>query len=207
MRLFTSSASPFVRKVQIVAAETGQRLELSPVVLSPVAPNAELSSKNPLGKIPALELDDGTVIFDSRVICEYLDGLHAGPRLIPNEPAARVRVLTTQALADGVLDAGILLRYETFLRPEPLRWGEWMDAQGAKVTGGLAALEATADSWGETLDLGQIAVGCAIGWLEFRRPLDALAAGPVDLRARFPKLMARHDAWRARPSFASTEPS
>ena len=177
------------------------------MTLSPTQPSAALSSKNALGKIPALELDDGTVLVDSRVICEYLDGLHAGPKMVPADGIERARVLTTQALADGVLDAGILLRYENVLRPEALRWSEWVDGQGLKVTAGLDALERADDATGAALDLGQIAVACALGWLEFRRPLDAVSTGPIDLAHRYPKLMARYARLLERPSFAATAPS
>ena len=139
MKLFHSPTSPFVRKVLVVADERGlrDRIELVPSVLSPTSPDAALSRSNPLGKIPALETDGGDVLFDSHVIAEYLDQMTDGPRLIP-AGAGRWSVLRREALADGILDAGILVRYETFLRPEPLRWAAWIDGQLTKVTQGLA---------------------------------------------------------------------
>lgn len=205
MKLYTSTTSPFARKVIVLAREVELNLELAAVALSPTAPAAELSARNPLGKIPALELEDGTVLYDSRVICEYLDGLHAGPRRVPDSGMARFRVLRAQALADGVLDAGILLRYERALRPEDKRWDAWIEGQSEKVRRGLDALELEVSVLTDGFDLGQIAIACTLGWLEFRRPL--LEAGvPVDLRARCPRLFGAYDRWLERPSMASTLP-
>jgi glutathione S-transferase len=208
MRLFYSGTSPFVRKVLILAHEVGLRdaIRTISVTLSPTAPDAELSRKNPLGKIPVLELDDGSALYDSRVICEYLDGLHGGPRRLPEAGVARFDVLRVQALADGVGDAAVLVRYETFLRPEALRWAEWTRGQCDKVVAGLAALEAELPSFGPLLDLGQIAALAAVGYLELRKPLEAHPDGAVDPRARFPKLFAWYDEQRGRPSMQSTEP-
>ncbi|HTJ83747.1 MAG TPA: glutathione S-transferase N-terminal domain-containing protein [Polyangiaceae bacterium] len=209
MKLYASPASPFVRKVLVLAHEVGlrDRIEVIPVVLSPIAPSATLTAKNPLGKIPARELDAGEVLVDSRVICEHLDLSHAGRPMIPREPDARRAVLTTQALADGAVDAGILVRYETVLRPEPYRWPEWVAGQCNKVLGALRALDARAPDIRDELDLGQIAAACAVGWLEFRRPLDAHPQGPIELRREFPALYAFWDRVSARPSFVATVPS
>lgn len=208
MKLYYSGTSPFVRKVLILAHEVGLRDVIRPVsvTLSPTAPDADLSRKNPLGKIPVLELDDGSALYDSRVICEYLDGLHGGPRRLPESGSARFDVLRVQALADGVADAAVLVRYESFLRPEALRWADWTRGQCDKVVAGLAALEAELPSFGALLDLGQIAALAALGYLELRRPLDAHPEGAVDPRVRFPKLFAWYDDQRGRPSLQSTEP-
>jgi glutathione S-transferase len=208
MKLYYSGASPFVRKVLVLAQEVGLRdaIRTVSVTLSPTAPDPELTKRNPLGKIPALELEDGTTLYDSRVICEYLDGQHGGPRRIPEEPVARFDALRVQALADGVSDAAVLVRYETFLRPEALRWSDWTRGQCDKVLAGLAALESEAAGFGPLLDIGQIATLAALGYLEFRRPLEAHPAGAVDPRQRFPKLFAWYDEQRGRPSMQSTEP-
>ncbi len=208
MKLYSSLTSPFARKVLVLAHEVGLRDSLRAIATtpSPAAPDPALTSKNPLGKIPALELDDGTVLYDSRVICEYLDGLHGGPRRVPEAGAERFEVLRVQALADGVLDAGILVRYETVLRPEALRWSDWIRGQCDKVTAGLAELDRAVPSFGTLLDLGQIATLAAVGWVEFRRVLDAHPDGPVDVRARFPRLAAYFDEHRRRPSMQTTEP-
>ncbi|NUO49879.1 MAG: glutathione S-transferase [Polyangiaceae bacterium] len=208
MRLFYSATSPFVRKVLVLAHEVGlnDSIRTVAVTLSPTAPSAELSARNPLGKIPALELDDGTTIYDSRVICEYLDGLHSGPRRIPESGPARFDVLKVQALADGIVDAGILVRYEILLRPEALRWNDWLRGQCDKVIGGLTSLEQEVGTFGALLDLGQIAALCAIGCLEFRRPLDAHPEGAIDMRERFVRLFAWYDVQIRRPSLQSTAP-
>ena len=201
MKLFHSGTSPFVRKVMIVAHETRlvSRIELLPVPAPTVPTNTyeELAKNNPLAKIPALVCDDGTVLFDSRVICEYLDTQHAGPRLVP-EGADRFRVLRLQALADGAIDAGILMRFEQSLRPEPLRWRDWIDGQARKVNGALDELEQT--TFPDALDLGQIAIACAIEWLEFRKPL-------ADIRAGRPRLFAWFEGVQKRPSFVATAPT
>jgi glutathione S-transferase len=208
MKLYYSATSPFVRKVLVLAHEVGlnDSIRTVPVTLSPTARSAELSAKNPLGKIPALELDDGTTIYDSRVICEYLDGLHGGPKRIPESGPARFDVLKVQALADGIVDAGILVRYEVVLRPEALRWSDWLRGQCDKVTAGLTSLEQEIPSFGPLLDLGQIAALCALGWLEFRRPLDSHPDGPIDMRARFGRLFAWYDEQIRRPSLQTTLP-
>ncbi len=208
MKLYYSATSPFVRKVLVLAHEIGLRdsLRTVPVTLSPVAPDPDLSNKNPLGKIPALELEDGSVLYDSRVICEYLDGLHGGARRIPDAGPARFDALRVQALADGVADAGILVRYETALRPEAHRWPDWVRGQCDKVTAGLTSLEREVPFFGTLLDIGQIAALCALGWLELRRPLTAHPDGSVDTRARFPRLYEWFDEQRLRPSMQATEP-
>ncbi len=208
MKLYYSPTSPFVRKALVLAHEVGLRdaIRIVPVTITPTSPDADLSSKNPLGKIPALELDDGTTLYDSRVICEYLDGLHGGTRRIPESGPARFDVLRVQALADGVLDAGILARYELVLRPEAKRWPDWVRGQCDKVVGGLEALEREVPSFGPLLDLGQISALCALGWVEFRKPLEAHPSGPVDARARFPRLFAWYDEQSRRPSMQTTAP-
>jgi glutathione S-transferase len=197
MKLFHSTTSPFVRKVMIVAHETQQAAGIDLVPVSaPTVPTKEypeLAQHNPLAKIPALVLDDGTTLFDSRVICEFLD---KDGRLVPKGPE-RFRVLTVQALADGVIDAGILMRFEQTLRPEPQRWDEFLRAQERKILGALDTLEKT--KLGGSLDLGQIAVVCALDWLEFRKPI-------ADVRSGRPKLFAWLDAMKTRPSFVATAP-
>jgi glutathione S-transferase len=204
MKLFHSPASPFVRKVLVAARVLGieDRVELVPAVLSPTSPDAALSTANPLGKIPALVTDEGVALFDSPVICDYLES-HRAPDakpLVPLMEPQRSRVLRLEALADGIVDAGILIRYELVLRPEDKRWPEWIEGQTRKVMQGLAVLEAEAASWGGDLDRGQIAVVCAIDWLEFRKPVG-------ELRQSHPRLYAAHDRLSALPAFRGTGPS
>lgn len=169
MKIFHAAASPFVRKCLVAADELGlrDRIELVPAAAHPINRDATVVAQNPLGKIPTLVCDDGSVLFDSRVICEYLNGLGDG-HLIPRSGDERFRVLAEQSLADGVMDAAVLTRYETFARPEALRWSEWITGQLAKVASGLDALEARAASFGDRVDLGTIAFGCALGYLDFR---------------------------------------
>ena len=150
-------------------------------------------------KIPALKTDDGTVLYDSRVICEYLDALAGGGKLFPASGAARWQALRRQALGDGIMDAGILRRYELVLRPEALRWADWLAGQQAKVDHGLDAAEREAGGWGEALDIGHLTLACALGWLDFRFP-------DAGWRASRPLLAAWFARVSARPSLAQSVP-
>ena len=201
MKLWYSPASPFARKVRICAIELGlgARVEQITVTVAPSKPNLELARENPLIKIPALKTDDSTVLYDSRVICEYLDALAGGGKLFPASGAARWQALRRQALGDGIMDAGILRRYELVLRPEALRWADWLAGQQAKVDHGLDAAEREAGGWGEALDIGHLTLACALGWLDFRFP-------DAGWRAARPQLGAWFARVSARPSLARTTP-
>lgn len=201
MKLIYAAASPFARKVRVVAHETGQfgSLELLDTTVLPTQINQQVLEVNPLGKIPVLVTDDGQSLFDSRVICEYLDSLHAGQHLIPTG-ARRWPVLRVSALADGVLDAALLVRYETVIRPDALRWNDWLDGQWAKVERGLDELESLTSAFGAPLDLGQISVGCALGYLDFRFPDRGWRDG-------HPGLEAFQAAFSQRPSMQVTAPT
>ena len=172
MKLFFNIASPFVRKVRVLAAETGldSRIELVQSVFTPVRPDTNLFASNPLGKIPTLMLDDGTALYDSRVICEYLDSLHEGPKMFPPGGAARWAALARQALGDGILDAAVGARYELALREASRQWPEWIENQRQKYRRSLDALEAEAVSLDRALDIGVITAACALGYLDFRYP-------------------------------------
>jgi glutathione S-transferase len=169
MKLYYSATSPFVRKCLVSAHELGlrERIELLPAAPHPVNRDRALVVCNPLGKVPTLLTEDGAVLYDSRVICEYLNALGKG-HLIPTEPAARWPILRDEALADGMLEAAVLVRYETFARPESLRWKDWIDGQMDKVTCGLTEIEQRASALDQRIDLGTIAIGCALGYLDFR---------------------------------------
>ena len=201
MRLHYNVASPFVRKVMAVAIETGldDRLEPAARMMTPVRPDADLIRDNPLGKIPCLVTDDGAVLYDSRVICEYLDSLHDGPRMFPAAGPARWTALRRQAEGDGIMDAGVLARYETFVRPQEHRWGEWIEGQKQKFRRALDALEAEAEAFGDTVDIGTLTIGCALGYLDFRYADE----GWRDSR---PRLAAWLERFAARPSMARTAP-
>jgi glutathione S-transferase len=169
LKIFHSPASPFVRKCLVAADELGlgERIERLPAAANPITRDATVVASNPLGKVPTLITDDGAVLYDSRVICEYLNELADGD-LLPRRGAARWRTLVDQSLADGISDAAVLARYETAMRPEALRWDAWTAGQLEKVASGLAALEARAVDFGDRVDLGTIAFGCALGYLDFR---------------------------------------
>ena len=199
MKLHWSSASPFVRKVNVCAEELGlaSRIENVPTKVLPSEPNRDYGKVAPLMKVPSLELDDGTVLYDSIVICEYLDSI-AGNKLFPAAGAARWKALRLHALANGILDAAVLARYEGFLRPEPLRWDAWLQGQLAKVDQGLEFLERNvADLKG--IDIGTIAVGCALGYIDFR-------FADRGWRGKCPRLAAWFDEVSKRDSFRKTVP-
>ena len=202
MKLHTSPTSPYGRKVKVVAHETGliDELSLHNVQTSAVAPDLGLVADNPLGKIPCLVLADGRGLYDSRVICEYLDRRHHGPRLIPNDGVARWDALRLQALGDGILDAALLARYETALRPEERRWSAWIDGQLDKVDRALDRLETVeAPAFGATVDIGAITIGCALGYLDFR-------FAERDWRSRRPALAEWYAQFAVRPSMRATRP-
>ncbi len=200
MKLYHSATSPFVRQCLVCAHELGlrERIELVPAAAHPVNRDAALAARNPLGKVPTLITDEGAVLHDSRVICEYLNS-RGGGRLLPVQGAARWRALVDQSLADGLLDAAVLVRYETAVRPESLRWNDWITGQLAKVTGALAELERGAADLEQRVDLGTIAIGCALGYLDYR--YDSLA-----WRDRHPELGRWYAGFGARASMAATGP-
>lgn len=169
MKLAYSPASPYARKVLVLLHETGQLedVELIGGSGTPLAPNPETVQKNPLGKIPALERPDGATLYDSRVICAFLDA-RAGGKLYPSGNR-RWETLTLEATGDGIMDAALLMTYEGRLRPEALRMEEFVDAQFGKITSACAALNTRWMSHlAGPLDMGQIAVACALGYVDFR---------------------------------------
>ena len=170
MKLHWSPRSPFVRKLMICSHEIGVAERMT-CVRSPVEmtkPTADVLRDNPLGTIPALVLDDGTVLFDSRVICEYLDTLHNGARMFPTQPAQRWIALRRQALGDGMLDALLIWRFER-AKPENMRMQELMAAYALKINTALAALETEAGALAASaFSIGHIAIGVALSYLDFR---------------------------------------
>ena len=199
MKLLYSPASPYVRKVMVVAHETGltDRIELVPSAVAPTLVNPDVAAENPLVKVPPLVIEGGQSLFESRVITEYLDTLHGGARLFPADGPARWTALRRQAMADGLLDAALLIRYEHILRPEPQRWQAWTDGQFRKVRQALASL--AAEDFGAELTVGEIAAGCALGYLDFRFPEE-------DWRTAHPALGAWYAKLAERPSFVATVP-
>ncbi|MDP4024086.1 glutathione S-transferase [Methylobacterium sp. NEAU 140] len=199
MKLLYSPASPYARKVLALAHERGLtgRITVATAATAPTGAAPDVTPHNPLGKVPALLLDDGTVLYDSRVICEYLDGLGDGPGLFPQGPA-RWDALTRQALGDGLLDAALLTRYERVLRPEAQRWAAWDAGQVAKITAALDRIEALVPAM-PALDIGAVAIACALGYLDFRFPELAWREGR-------PASAAWYAAFSARPAMAATAP-
>ena len=203
MKLMHAAASPYARKAWAAAIELGLggELEIVPTVVAPGKDNSEYTSKvNPLTKIPAMALEDGSVLYDSTVICEYLDARAGGGRIIPADGAARWRVLTQHALAQGMTDAALLIRYETFLRPEEARWDTWVESQRQKIQAGLQWFENNPDSLEGPLNLAQIALGVLLGYLDFR-------FGDDPWRPDHPKLEAWYAEASKRDCFAQTVPS
>jgi glutathione S-transferase len=201
MKLLASLASPYTRKVRIVLAEKKIECELELVDVNPV--ENPVNAANPLGKVPTLVLDDGTALYDSRVIVEFLDARAPINRLIPDETRERVAVRRWEALADGVLDAGLLVRYES-LREKRERSKTWTDKQVARIHRGMAlmAKELEGRIWchGERYSLADIAVGCSIGWLVFRKP------GEVDWEGEYASVARHYRKLMERPAFAETVP-
>ena len=201
MKLLASLASPYTRKVRVVLAEKKIECDLELVDVNPV--ENPVNASNPLGKVPTLVLDDGTALYDSRVIVEFLDARSPINRLIPDETRDRVGVRRWEALADGVLDAGLLVRYET-LRDKRERSQTWTDKQIARMHRGMAVMakEIEGRTWchGDRYSLADIAVGCAVGWLGFRKP------GDVEWETEYGPLVRHYKKVMERAAFAETVP-
>jgi len=201
MRLLASPASPYTRKVRIVLTEKKIDCDLEVVDVNPA--ENPVNRHNPLGKIPTLILDDGTALYDSRVIVEFLDGKSPIGRLIPEDLRDRVAVRRWEALADGVLDAGLLVRYEA-MRDASERSKAWSDKQLSRMKRGMAQMtsELAERPWchAERYSLADIALGCCLGWLGFRKP------GDVDWHREYPALGRHYEKLMARPAFAETVP-
>lgn len=200
MKIFFSPASPYVRKVMIVAHELGlaDRIETLPSAAGPVARDATIRAHNPIGQVPTFLTDDGTVLYDSRVICEYLDALGDGSMFGAGQ--TRWRNLTDAALGDGLLGAALLARYETFLRPEARRWDEWTAGQMEKITDAVDRIETTAGQFGDRVDIGTVTFACGLGYLDFRFP-------DLDWRSKHPATTQWFKAFSKRRSLSATEPS
>jgi glutathione S-transferase len=202
MQLLYGTISPYVRKVMIAAIETDLRDQLELITFPPLSPTRPLDAiikHNPTGKIPTLILDDGTAIFDSRVICEYFDHISSASKLYPLPGPDRWRALTMLNTADGLLEAGITVRFEIGVRPEDKRSEEWIQGHLTKVRNCLDALEREWRSNGDQFAIGEISVVCALGWLDFRMP-------EQDWRSTCRKLAAWYEATAERPSVVATKP-
>ena len=201
MKLIGFVTSPYVRKVRVVLAD--KKLDYSFELENVWSPDTTIGAANPLGKVPCLVMEDGSAMYDSRVIVEYLDTLTPVCKLLPANSRDRANVKVREALADGVLDAAVLAFLERTQRPEELRYQPWVERQMGKVRAGLAVM---ADQLGEQpfcmgihYTLADVAVGCTLGWLSFRFP-------DIDWRTPYPNLARLFDKLSERPSFKDTVP-
>jgi len=199
MILLSSPASPYGRKVKIAAHHLGLKDRITIEQIDTNSPNARLLGLNPLGKIPALILDDKQVLFDSRVIVEYLDSIATASRIFIPGGNARYQDLTLSALADGMMDASLLQVYEIRKRPAEDRSQDWLDAQAEKVARSLEVLEADTPSTQDGITIGHISLACALGYLDLRFN--------GDWRTNHPNLVSWLDGFAARvPGFDKTRP-
>jgi glutathione S-transferase len=197
MRLRSSLTSPFVRKVRIAAALLGLEDQITLESADTMNPHDSLRQDNPLGRVPALILDDGAIIVDSRVICEYLNAL-AGGTLLPSDATARARTQSDACLADGVCESSVLMRYEAMFHDSARQSAQWLDHQAGKVARLLAHFERNPPQG--PVDVAHIALACALGYRDFRFE--------GAWRADHPKLVAWLDDFSAKiPAFAATEPT
>jgi glutathione S-transferase len=200
MILRSATLSPFGRKVRIALGLLGYDGDVQVEQADPTDPSDSIRRQNPLGKIPALLIEDGTAFYDSRVILEYLDHRAGGGKIIPREGAARFDALRLQALCDGIVDASILTIYEGRWRNPEKHEPKWLEHQAGKVTRGLTALEANPPRLDAIPNVGQIALACALGYRDVR------FAG--SWRAEYPRLVAWLDTFAARvPQFEATKPT
>jgi glutathione S-transferase len=201
MRLLSAPNSPFGRKVKMTAAIKGvlDRMTIENVDSTTPAGTAELSRENPLVKLPVLVLDNGAQLFDSHVICEYLDSLAPKPVLFPTTGAERFNTLTLGALGDGIMEAALTMVYEKRFRPEDKWVQSWLDKQQAKIDGGIAHLERNPPLWGQTPDYGHITIASALGYLDLRQE--------GRWRTKAPKMVKWLDQFAAAtPAYESSKP-
>ena len=202
MKLASVTASPFVRKVRILVYELDleESVHIQDIgAVTPVSNNDNLNEVNPLGMVPALVLDDGSSLYDSPVICEYLNQLADGP-FFPTDLASRFRTLGLQALGDGLLDLSVALRYELAVRPDTKHWQDWIDNQNRKINRGLDALERKCDQFENPPLIGEITIACVLGYRDFRYAED-------DWRIGRPKLTGWYEQMMERDSMQKTIPS
>ncbi len=201
MKLIGSLSSPYVRKVRVVMAE--KKIDYDLALDNVWAVDSAIMQSNPLGKVPCLIMEDGGAMFDSRVIVEYLDTLTPVGKLIPPNGRERAEIKCWEALADGVVEAAVLVRLERTLRPAEQQSQEWVDRQMAKVSAGLksmaAGLKDKTFCAGNHYTLADVAVGCALGWISFRFP-------EINWRDEYPNLTKLFDKLSERPSFKDTIP-
>lgn len=198
MKLYYSATSPYVRKVYVFAIEAGLDDRVENITTNPWVADASLLADNPLSKVPTLILDDGTVLYDSPVICEYLDSLNTGQKLIPQAGMERWMALRLQALGDGILDAAVM-RFLERKRPGVQQSSDWDATQFSAIQRALVYLENNIDDWAKDLTIGQITLGCALGYLDFRFSSDGW-------RDNQPLLAKWYSSFAERTSMQITQP-
>lgn len=198
MKIYYSPTSPYVRKCMVAAAETGQTLQIIPAAANPIKRDQTVVAVNPTGKVPTAILDDGSVLFDSRVICWWIDTQHDMQKLYP-EGDALWPVLRQEAMADGLLDSALLVRYETAVRPSDKLWPEWLQGLTDKIESTLDVMEAESEGFGE-LSAGLIAIACSLGYLDFRLP-------DFSWRKNRPGLEKWYEKFALRPSMKTSAPA
>ncbi len=199
MKLRFSPTSPYVRKVLVLALETGLEEQIERVPANPWDAKDDLPNVNPLGKVPALTTEDGRVLFDSALICEYLDSLHGGTKLFPTDGPERWTALRQHALGNGILEAAVLTFIETARRPDEARWPVWVERQTGKITRTLDLLEREVEALGGALTIGSVTVAIALDYVDYRVP-------DLGWRDGHPKLAAWHAEFARRPSMQATLP-
>lgn len=199
MLLRHSHTSPFVRKVTVLLHETGLTARVRLETVDGWSEPGALTADNPLSMVPTLVLDDGSSLYDSTVICDYLDQQHGGFRMIPPQGEARWQVLRDQALADGMLECAVLIFVELFKRPEDKRWDWWLELKRRAILRSLDLLEAQAERLVGRVDLGSISIAVALGYLDLRGAVGEWRDGR-------PRLAGWYAAFAARPSMTATVP-
>ena len=200
MKLFYSPLSPYVRKVMVVAHELGltEKIEIEAQGGTPTDPNPAIVAANPVGKIPVLMTDDAGALFDSRVICRYLNALAGGS--LYGTGSGEWPIIGREALAEGMIDAALLAAYEARLRPPEIHYAPWVDGQRAKVMQGCVAFEARLGEMSGALSIDQIALGCALGYADFRH-------ADLGWRDQCPGLAKWYEGFVERPSMQATLPT
>lgn len=202
LKLLFAPTSPFVRKVMVCAHLTGQAesIELLDSAAHPVRRDPRIAAHNPLAKVPTLILENGQSIYDSRVICEYLASGAGAAHIFPADGPARWTALTRQALGDGLLDAALLARYERTARPEEVQWPTWREALLTKVSACLESIDVIAPDLAVVRPtIGEITIGCALGYLDFRFP-------ELDWRAQYANAARWNEAFQSLPAMQATRP-
>ena len=202
LKLLFAPTSPFVRKVMVCAQLTGQTesIELLDSAAHPVRRDPRIAAHNPLAKVPTLILENGHALYDSRVICEYLASRGDAPNIFPASGPARWTALSCQALGDGLLDAALLARYERTARPEEVQWPTWREAQLTKVRACLDSIDTIAVDLGvHHPTIGEITIGCALGYLDFRFP-------ELEWRPQYRNAARWNEVFQMLPAMQATRP-